>query len=248
MLKELQLIGLSKNEAKVYEALVSSGPSKAGFLIIKLDIHRNIVYQSLESLVSQGYVTKVSKRGVWHYQITDPNSLLSSLKRKENILKEIIVEIKTHKLNSNQQFVVYEGVESYKSFWQQAIERMPEGSVGYVAGGTLARWEEHLKRKDYVTYSEIAKKKKIQWKQIYFDLNEREEKLLKTEPMFMETRVWEGTQESLPGNFNVLGDTVILQTLVSPPRIIEMRDEIMVELFQGLFDRLWEKAKPVVIA
>ena len=96
MIKELQLIGLGKNEATIYEALVKYGPCKAGVLIAKLDIHRNLVYQSLEKLIREGYVTKVSTNGVWIFHITDPHSLLGNMRQKESMVTQIIKEIQNN--------------------------------------------------------------------------------------------------------------------------------------------------------
>src|SRR3989344_6528769 len=62
MREELQVLGLTRNESEVYEALVKSGLTKAGHLIARLDVHRNIVYEALESLIRKGFVTKESKQ------------------------------------------------------------------------------------------------------------------------------------------------------------------------------------------
>ncbi len=86
MQKELQIIGLAKNEAKVYESLVFNGPCKAGKLINKLDIHRNLVYECLEKLIKKGFAYKVAVKGVWRFQITDPGHLLEALRGREEII------------------------------------------------------------------------------------------------------------------------------------------------------------------
>ena len=49
------------------------------------------------------------------------------------------------------------------------------------------------------------------------------------------------------GSFSVIYDTVIFHTILEPPRIIEMRDQVLVTMFQNYFDMMWEAAEPVLI-
>ncbi len=246
MLKELQFIGLNKNEAKVYEALTRLGPCKAGLIIAKLDIHRNLVYQSLESLILKGYATKVTKSGVWHFQITDPKSLLTGLKRKENILTQIIKQIQTFKHKTDQQIVVYEGIDSYRNYWISSLERIPKGTIDYVVGGLNNKDWIELLGDSYKRYLELRLKKKIKWQAVHFKITESELKMLREYPELTEYHLWPREVEDL-GNFNVIHDTVILHAVTDPPRIIEIRDKDIVKIFKNYFDMLWEKSEPVKI-
>ena len=47
------------------------------------------------------------------------------------------------------------------------------------------------------------------------------------------------------GNFNVIHDTVILQSFVEPLRIIEIKDEVMVSVFKNYFDIMWKQGKEI---
>jgi len=246
MLKELQLIGLNKNEAKVYEALAKFGPCKAGLIIAKLDIHRNLVYQSFENLILKGYATKVIKSGVWHFQITDPKSLLTGLRQKENILSQVIEQIQTFQHKTDQQIVVHEGIESFRSFWIDSLERVPNGTVDYIAGGLgNKRWIEIL-GDSYKRYAEIRFKKKITWKVVVYKIIDVDLEVLRTYPKLTEHRLWPRDIKPI-GNFNVIHDTVVVQIVTEPPRIIEIRDKDMVTIFQNFFDMLWEKSKPIKV-
>lgn len=244
MIKELETIGLNKNEAKVYEALVKFGPCRAGLIIARLDIHRNLVYQALESLIVKGYATKVTKRGVWHFQITDPESLLTGLKRKEKILSQVIKEIQTYQHKTDQQIVVYEGIDSYRNYWLSSLERVPDGTIDYTVGAPTNKDWIKLLGDSYRDYLELRIKKKIKWKTIHFKITEGERKMLQEYPELTEYRLWPRDVECL-GNFNVIHDTVILHAITEPPRIIEIRDKDIVRVFRNYFDMMWEKSKPV---
>ena len=50
----LQEIGLTKNETKVYLALIELGSTPAGRLIKKVGMHRGIVYDLIDLLTDKG--------------------------------------------------------------------------------------------------------------------------------------------------------------------------------------------------
>lgn len=244
MIKELQLLGMHKNEAGVYEALVKFGPCKAGLLISKLEIHRNLVYQSLDSLVLRGNVTKFIKSGVWHFQITDPHSLLSHVKQQETILQELVKTISTYQHKATQQITVYEGVESYSNYWIESLERVPVGTIDYAVGSTpMDLWLKQM-GPAYKKYLELRLKKKIVWKIVQFDITDFDKKMMKDYPELSDYRLWPRDTECM-GNFNVIHDTVILHSVSDPPRIIEIRDASFVVIFKNYFDMMWEKSEPV---
>ena len=212
----------------------------------KVYFDRNLVYQSLESLILKGYATKVIKGKIWHFQITDPKSLLTSLRQKENILSQVIEQIQTFQHKTDQQIVVHEGIESFRNFWINSLERAPVGTTDYIAGGLgNEKWAKIL-GDSYRHYEELRFKKKIQWKAIVFEINETDLNVLRKYPKLTEHRLWPRDTEPI-GNFNIMHDTVILQAITDPPRIIEIRDKDMVTIFKNFFDMMWEKSKPVKV-
>ncbi len=247
MRDELQVLGLTRNESEVYEALVKSGLTKAGHLIARLDVHRNIVYEALDSLIRKGFVTKISKRGVWWFQITEPDSILTMLKRREQIADSVIKEIKQARQQIEQQITVYEGIDSYRAYWISSLERFPEGTVDYCLGVPLDAWWENIMGEAALEkYNDLRRRKKIFWKTILFEVEHVHYDHLKKFPDTTEYRHW-AKKISPIGNFNVIHDTVILQAMTDNPRIIEIRDKDMVTVFKNYFDAIWEEAKPVTL-
>lgn len=246
MLEQLQAIGLTRNEAKVYEMLVQYGPCKAGLLITKLDIHRNAVYEALDALVRKAFATKIRARGVWQFQITEPDSLLTALARKEQLTREVMEEIQLVRKQTEQQITVYEGVDSFRAYWLGWLERVPEGTVDYAVGiPNLEKWTEFL-GPAYEQYMECRAEKKIVFKTILFSVGEQEKEIVRSNPDITEYRLWKKDISPI-GNFNVIHDTVILQTLGHSPRIIEIRDKDLVAVFRGYFDAMWVESKPIKI-
>ena len=246
MREELQVLGLTRNEAEVYEALVKSGLTKAGHLIARLEVHRNIVYEALDSLIRKGFVTKISKRGVWWFQITEPDSILTMLKRREQIAEGVIKEIKQARQQIEQQITVYEGIDSYRAYWISSLERFPEGTVDYCLGVPRnAKWESLMGESALKEYREVRRRKNIIWKTILFKVEDVHKEHLEGFPDTTEYRYWQKDFDPI-GNFNVIHDTVILQAMTDNPRIIEIRDKDMVTVFKNYFDAIWSESEPVV--
>ncbi len=246
MKEELHVLGLTRNEAEVYEALVKSGTTKAGHLIARLDVHRNIVYEALDSLIRKGFVTKISKRGVWWFQITEPDSILTALKQRQQIADEVIKQIKQVRQQVEQQITVYEGIDSYRAYWISSLERFPEGTVDYCLGVPRnAKWETLMGEAALKEYDEIRRRKGIIWKTVLFKVEDVHTDRIKRFPDTTEYRYWPKDFDPV-GNFNVIHDTVIIQVMTDNPRIIEIRDKDMVTVFRNYFDAIWKEAKPVV--
>jgi len=248
MLEQLQVLGLSRNESEVYEALVKSGQCKAGHLIARLDVHRNIVYEALDSMIRKGFVAKISKRGVWWFQITEPDSILTMLKRREEIAANVIQEIKQFQKQGEQQITVYEGIDSYRAYWVSSLERIPDGTIEYTLGiPSRSVWPKLMGEAALRKYMALRKKKNIFWKTIFFKFTDEEKKIMSIHPELNEYRLWPKDIEPI-GNFNVVHDTIIVQVMKEPsPRIIEIRDKDLVTVFQNYFDAVWEEAVPIEV-
>lgn len=246
MLEQLLAIGLTTNEAKVYEVLVQESPCKAGLLIIKLDIHRNAVYEALDSLVRKSFATKIRVRGVWQFQITEPDSLITALRRKEQLTNEVIGEIKALRKQTSQQITVYEGVDSYRSYWLGTLDRFPDGTIDYFVGHLSLDEFKKFMGPSYEGYMAARAKKRFVYKSVIFRVSDDERELVRANPDITEYRVWDKKVPSI-GNYNIIGDTIMLQTFGHTPRVIEIRDKDLVAVFRGYFDAMWDEGKPIKV-
>jgi sugar-specific transcriptional regulator TrmB len=66
--KILEELGLSKNETKVYLALLELGLSSLKDITSKSGVHRTNVYDSLKRLVKKGLVSHVTKDNKTAYE------------------------------------------------------------------------------------------------------------------------------------------------------------------------------------
>ena len=88
MIKDLQKLGLTRNESKVYTILLSLGSTTAGLIIKKTHLHRNIVYDNLEKLIHKGLVSFIITKGKKHFSTTKPEELVKYIENQKKKVKE----------------------------------------------------------------------------------------------------------------------------------------------------------------
>jgi HTH-type transcriptional regulator, sugar sensing transcriptional regulator len=133
----LENIGLSKNEIKVYFALLDLNQATATPIIKKAGIPHSKVYPVLEKLIAKGMASYVLRNNVKHFQASSPASLISVLNQKERQIKDQKFELKKiiPKLELNrklteerQEAAVYEGLEGVKTAFQLILDTSRPGS------------------------------------------------------------------------------------------------------------------------
>src|SRR5262245_51752455 len=116
MLREdLKILGLHDNEINVYLALLTLGKVRAAEVIRRSGLHRNLVYQALDSLCDRRLVTKSIEGGVFHFQTTDPEHLRDKLREQELTATRVIEELKERGRLSEQEITVYQGEDAMRS-------------------------------------------------------------------------------------------------------------------------------------
>ncbi|MDA1038097.1 MAG: hypothetical protein O2877_00215 [bacterium] len=133
MIDELQQIGLGKNEVRVYLALLETGKAKAGDIIKQTGLHRNLVYQSLESLEKRNLLTRISGKTAL-FQITDPVEILNLVKKQESIAQRVVDELKEKSRAMDHRMTLYEGSDGFRSAFWDIIETLGHGEELLVMG------------------------------------------------------------------------------------------------------------------
>lgn len=115
--KVLEQIGLSKNEIKVYLALLKLGSVQVSKIKEETKLHRTGIYDIAEKLLNKGLINYVIKNNVKHYKATHPNKLLEYVKEKEESVKEILSNLIKLAEFQKEEFKVevYKGVEGFKT-------------------------------------------------------------------------------------------------------------------------------------
>lgn len=100
MIEILVELGLSKNDAAVYAALVDVGPCFVAPLVKETKKHRQIVYNSLETLLAHNLISVSQKNGKNFYVISNPHHLLADIKKREALAQNLITSIEQKQKNT----------------------------------------------------------------------------------------------------------------------------------------------------
>ncbi len=120
----LQSLGLSPNEAKIYEALVSYGGSGTSTIALRSKVHRRNAYDTLDRLVSKGLVYEVFSEGETMYEAVEPSKLMELVKEKERALDTALPSMlslyQDHR--ADQRAYIYKGIEGMKNYLREALQ------------------------------------------------------------------------------------------------------------------------------
>lgn len=132
--QQLEKLGLHKNEAKVYLALFELGKAKAGQIIEKTALHRNLVYTALEELATKNLVTKMERGKVAVFEINNPKILQELVEEKMDAVKDVVKELQSRLHSKPRDVRVYEGNEGIISIRDKVGREIQPGEKYYVMG------------------------------------------------------------------------------------------------------------------
>ena len=235
----LSQVGFSKNESKVYIALIKLGESTACKIAENSKMYRANAYEALEKLIKKGAAAYVLKNKTRYFYATDPENLLLDFKEKETKLKGIIPQLKlSHTLAEKKgEACIYEGIKPFFDIHHGFLRfnepiyvwGIPKIAVPKFKYGIDNFHRERIKRK-------------IDIKVIYnSDAMARVDYVNSLE--LSEGRV-------LPQEFDstvetgVCGDEVIIVDWNDPITTIKIKNKNFAEAYKKYFKVLYAKAKP----
>ncbi len=117
-------LGLSLNEARVYESMLSLGEVNVNTISIKSKVHRRNVYDSLNKLMERGLVTQFVLAGEKNFCATDPRRLTTILKDKQDKLDNTLLDLtkKFLGIKQEEQALIYRGIQGYKNYLQDILD------------------------------------------------------------------------------------------------------------------------------
>jgi sugar-specific transcriptional regulator TrmB len=120
----LQGLGLTENESKVYLALLELGPSLAGIISRKTGIHRRNIYDITERLAKKGLIGYIIKNNRRLFEAANPNRFNEILNEKQQELQENLGFLQDLyvKTKEKQETNFYSGVEGLKTVFQDQLE------------------------------------------------------------------------------------------------------------------------------
>ena len=230
MLEKLKKIGLSGKEAIIYQALAKNGESTANELSKLTSSNRTVTYNILQQLVDKGIISYVNKNKKRYYQISNPKSLLSSVKEKEIVAKDLVDEINNFNVLSkdSKNVEVYEGKEGMKVVFDEIrksknlrvinatglIFEYLKYSAGHIVKDITLQGNTKVIACQSLKKTSLAKFKKIEFKY----LPKKDENYATT---------------------FIFNNTIVIQVLKNKPFLIKIENKDIFEGYKKNFDLLW---------
>lgn len=240
--ENLKKVGLTENQSLVYLALVKLGEAKAGELIKKTGIHRNIVYTSLDELGDKGLVAHSKVKGVMLYKMLPPSRLLADAQERERAAKIAIEELRNISRKKNEQeIIVYEGIDEFRKHVFRSYSLTKSGDMlRYL--GTSPHWHTLAGPSVEKELIGIQRDKKLRVRGIARAPFPAVKEYVKGTKGLTELR-YNPLISSDTNNVEILSDRICIQSFVEPYFVVEIVNEELAKNYQNYFDFLWSRSK-----
>ena len=240
--KTLMELGLSLNEARIYEALVQAGEASVNTISVKTKINRSNVYDAMERLCDKGLATEMFFKNQKYYIAIHPRRLMELLKERETQIESILpdLEKKFESHKNDEEAYFYRGVEAYKNYMFDILkEKKP-----YYCIGAKGMWFDPRLKYFRLKFDRERKKSKIFYSHIF---DEGMPKVI-TDPLKFE----HGTYKFLPKKYcskltiEFFGDYVVIYSgeefgkLKEEPTVFVIKSKDISEGFKKLYQFVWD--------
>ncbi|MBI3619344.1 hypothetical protein HY213_04925 [Candidatus Peregrinibacteria bacterium] len=124
ILSTLEHLGLSPNEAKVYEALVTYGGSGVSTIALRAKVNRSNAYETLYRLTEKGLIYEVFTQKETIYEAVDPNKLMELVTEQQTKLETILPKLHSlyRKHLTTERAYIFKGIEGVKNYLREALK------------------------------------------------------------------------------------------------------------------------------
>ncbi len=247
MEQQLQAIGLTKSEAKVYLALLDLGSSSTGPVVDKSGVASSKIYEILEKLIQKGLVSFVMKGKIKYFEAASPEGLLAYLEKKETAIekqkKEIAkimprLMVKKQLARHESSAKVYKGFNGVKTAFYDALGQMKKGEEIYIYGAP--KRSEKMDR-FFIKHNKDRADKGVGMK-IMFNESARGQSrtVQKNSPLSDIKFMPEGM--ITPASMEVFGNRVLIfPEIEKDPLVVEINNNEVAKSLKAHFEFLWNQ-------
>ena len=245
----VEIPGLTSNEALVYATLLNLKESGATKLAEKCGLFRTLVYDILTKLVEKGLVSHINQQGKRVYRPSSPQRLLELVKEKERETLEIMPKLKELFFEPKEEVLVeqYEGVNGMKSIVEDMFEEVLSGKAKEVffLGPTGRSWD-FLNLEGYLAHSVEKVKKlkllmKVDFRVIWSSDVKRKDIAKKIGSKRNHKVLPKGFASTVP--FIVYGDKLIINGGKEKPFSVLIKNKETADSFKHYFEFIWRHLK-----
>lgn len=236
-IEKLLDLGLNKNEAIIYLALLERGESQAGEISKKTQINRTTVYDTVERLIEKGLVSYSISANKKIFKPVSPEIIIEQLKEKKEIAEEVLPSLKNlyRESKNKEDSTTYKGKKGIKSIFEEVLEYKE-----YLAFGSSGKILEVMKH-DFVLFQKRKKELKIKSKVIESENARKNREFIKVSHAYFK---YLPEEFSMPTTFIIYGINVAIITWGEIPIASVITSEQVSDSFKRYFELLWKIAKP----
>ena len=235
-------LGLSLNEARIYEALIELGEASVNKISVKTRINRSNVYDAMERLCKKGLATEMFVKNQKFYKAIHPRRLVELLKEKEEeintVLPQLAKKFESHKEEEEAYF--YRGIEAYKNYM---FDILKEKKNYYCIGGKGMWFDPRLKY-FRLKFDRERNKSKIEYNHIF---DEGMQKKIK-DPLKFEDNKYKILPKKYCSKLTMefFGDYVVIYSgeefgkLKEEPNVFVIKSKDIADGFKNIYEFIWD--------
>lgn len=241
----LREIGLSHNEARVYEALLSMGESSVQQISTKSRVHRRNVYDSLTKLVDKGLASEVFVKGEKNFKAANPRRLLELLGEKQEKISASLPEMlrKYESGEQKEEAYLYRGIEGFKNYLQDIIKT--KETVYFI--GAKAFWLDPRLKNYLPRFQRERKRLGIKFMHLFdYEVKEQKPEILE---FVGKPYKFLPKKYSSPTAVDIFGDYVVTFVGVQPgelheePLMFVMKSRRLADGYRKFFQFIWDNCE-----
>ncbi len=236
----LEESGLTRNEAKVYLALLRLGTTTTGPLIRETGLHGPRVYESLERLTGKGLVSFVMKNRRKYFEAADPERLMDLMSEKEKRLAEALPRLKGMQTleEKKEAATVFQGKRGLRTLLDYILAETKGGRYAdFGVSGLLRdvmgelyfdRWQ--AKKKEWGIRSRCIFEEKVRGSELH--------------------KRYFGSARFIPSRYHCPSDTFIFKDQIAifmwtadPLTAVLIKDRSTADGYKKIFELMWANAE-----
>ncbi|MBI5392253.1 hypothetical protein HZA96_00140 [Candidatus Woesearchaeota archaeon] len=238
-------IGLSQNEAKIYEALLHAGEASVQTISLKAKVHRRNVYDSVQKLLEKGLASEVFIRGEKNYRAIHPQRLLEMIKEKESRIKQALPQMQGiyEQLEEKEEAYIYRGIEGFKNYLHLILQQ--KETVYFI--GAKALWLDSRLKHYLPHFDKERKKLGIKFMHLFdYEVKEQKSEIMK---LVGKPYKFMPKQYSSPTCVDIFGDYVVTFIGVKPGQLPEepiqfvMKSRRLADGYRTFFQCMWDNCE-----
>lgn len=235
----LTKLGLTKNETRVYLALLRLGSATAIEITKLSKVHRVNVYDVLERLRGKGLISTILQANKRIYEAANPEQLMQLVKEKEELLIEVMPELKQEFASKKEKQQVHHffGPEGVMRAYYMMLN---QNTTIYGLGGSGLN-RKYLKHR-HEMWNKERLKKKIHGKMLYYEFTRGDKEKGWQDPT-AKIRYLPNKFRTM-GMIDICGDLVVnLLPLEGDIMAIVIENKVLADTYRQFFNFMWQFAK-----